>query len=68
MDQSLRAAARFDPTAFRALWSHFGMLRLPEEIYTDPDVVAATHGPLRVYANAPPMPQPTRLELLAALG
>ncbi len=67
MDQ-LRTAARFDPTAFRALWSHFGMLRLPEEIYTDPDVVAATHGALRVYANEPPMPQPTRHELLAALG
>ena len=64
----IRTAARFDPTAFRALWTHSGMLRVPEEIYTDPEVVAATHGALRRHGSGPPTAQPTRDELLAALG
>ncbi|HEY7032188.1 MAG TPA: hypothetical protein VH482_12695 [Thermomicrobiales bacterium] len=64
----IRTAARFDPTAFRALWTHAGMLRVPEEIYTDPAVVAATRGALRRHGSGPPMAQPTRDALLAALG
>ena len=64
----IRTAARFDPTAFRALWTHSGMLRVPEQIYSDPEVVAATHGALRRHGSGPAPAQPTRDELLAALG
>lgn len=40
---ALRAAARHDPVAFRAFWEVQGMLRLPNDVYTDPDVVRAVH-------------------------
>src|SRR5262249_14108602 len=64
----LRAAAPHDPTAFRALWRVMGMIGQPEEIYTDPDVVASTQAVLRHHAGGPPMAQPTREQLLAALA
>src|SRR6478735_10529043 len=54
----LRTAAQFDPTAFRALWTHAGMLRVPEEIYTDAAVVTATHEALRRHASGPTPAQP----------
>lgn len=38
---TLRAASTVDPTAFRGFWALMGMVRRPEEIYTDPDIVAA---------------------------
>ena len=63
----IRTAAQFDPTAFRALWTHAGMLRVPEEIYTDAAVVTATHEALRRHASGPTPAQPKRDELLAAL-
>ena len=38
----LRAAASWDPIAFRAFWKINGMICPPGEVYTDPDVVART--------------------------
>ena len=35
----LGAAAATDPVAFRAFWALMGMLRRPEEIYHDPQVI-----------------------------
>jgi hypothetical protein len=63
----LRAAAPFDPLAFRAFWKVMGMLGLPEEIYTDPDVVARTHLVLREHAGSPPIAQPGPDQLATAL-
>jgi hypothetical protein len=64
----LRTAAPFDPTAFRAFWTIMGMLRRPDAVYTDPQVVAATRAVLRRRGSGPPVAQPTRAELLAALA
>jgi 2-polyprenyl-6-methoxyphenol hydroxylase-like FAD-dependent oxidoreductase len=64
----LRAAAPFDPTAFRALWTIMGMVGRPDEVYTDPRVVDRTHETLRHHPNGPSTAQPTRDQLLAALG
>ena len=64
----LRAAAQFDPTAFRALWRLHGMISLPEEIYTDPQIVETTRATLVHYGTGPSMAQPTREQLLAALA
>ena len=64
---ALRAAMPFDPIVFRAFWRVMGMLAQPEEVYTDPDVVARTQDVLRSLDPAPPTPQPTRAQLEAAL-
>jgi hypothetical protein len=64
----LRAAASFDPTAFRAFWKIQGMICRPDEVYTDPEVVACTHAVLHRQGAGPSMPQPTREQLLAALA
>ena len=64
----LRAAAAFDATAFRAFWKIMGMLCLPVEVYTDPQVVARTREVLEHRGVGPPVAQPTREVLLAALG
>jgi len=64
----LRVAALFDPTAFRAFWKINGMICPPEEVYTDPYVVACTRETLRKNGNEPPVAQPTRELLLAALA
>jgi hypothetical protein len=64
----LRAAAQFDPMAFRALWTVLGTLRRPAEIYGDPCVVAAAQATLRRHGNSLSMVQPTRGQLLAALA
>jgi 2-polyprenyl-6-methoxyphenol hydroxylase-like FAD-dependent oxidoreductase len=61
----LRIAAQVDPVAFRAFWALLGMLRLPEDVYADPRVVA-TRAALREYTA--PFAQPDRAQLLAALG
>jgi hypothetical protein len=64
----LRAAAALDPVAFRAFWKIMGMQSLPEEIYTDPQVVAGTRAVLEHQETGPPVAQPTREELLTALA
>jgi hypothetical protein len=63
----LRTAASRDPTAFRALWKINGMVCPPEEVYTDPDVIACTQETLRRHGTAPPVAQPAREQLLTAL-
>jgi 2-polyprenyl-6-methoxyphenol hydroxylase-like FAD-dependent oxidoreductase len=63
----LRAAASRDPTAFRALWRINGMACPPEQVYTDPDVIARTQETLSRPGAAPPPAQPTRDQLLTAL-
>jgi 2-polyprenyl-6-methoxyphenol hydroxylase-like FAD-dependent oxidoreductase len=64
----LRSAASFDPAAFRAFWKVMGMICPPAEVYTDPRVVACTQEVLRQHGAGPPMAQPTREQLLAALA
>jgi 2-polyprenyl-6-methoxyphenol hydroxylase-like FAD-dependent oxidoreductase len=64
----LRTAAQFDPTALRAFWTIMGMLRRPDAVYTDPRVVAATRAVLGRRGSGPPVAQPTRAQLLAALA
>ena len=64
----VRTAMPYDPVAFRAFWKIMGMLALPEEIYSDPEVVASTRKVLATPGAVPPPVQPTREELLAALG
>jgi hypothetical protein len=64
----LRTAAWYDPTAFRGFWNLMGMLRLPNEVYCDPQIVAATRDAIRRHGSAPPIQQPTRDQLLAALA
>jgi hypothetical protein len=63
----LRAAASYDPIAFRAFWKINGMICPPVEVYTDPDVVDRTQETLRRHGTAPPVAQPTREQLLTAL-
>jgi 2-polyprenyl-6-methoxyphenol hydroxylase-like FAD-dependent oxidoreductase len=64
----LRIAALYDSTAFRAFWRIMGMIRRPEEEYTDPLIVARTHETLCEHGSGPQIVQPTREQLLAALG
>jgi hypothetical protein len=64
----LRAAGSYDPVAFRAFWTVNGMVRPPEEVYTDPHVVACTREALSRYGSGPPVAQPTREQLIAALS
>jgi flavin-dependent dehydrogenase len=63
----LRTAAQFDATAFRALWRVMGMISRPDEIYTDPQIVARTHEALRDHVSDPVF-QPPRERVLAALS
>jgi hypothetical protein len=63
---ALRAAMPFDALVFRAFWRVMGMLARPDDVYTDPDVVARTQDVLRSLDAAPAMTQPTRAELEAA--
>ena len=64
----LRAAASSDPAAFRGFWKIMGMTCLPEEVYTDPRVVACTQEVLNRRGHQPPMAQPSREQLLTALA
>jgi 2-polyprenyl-6-methoxyphenol hydroxylase-like FAD-dependent oxidoreductase len=64
----LRTAALYDPSAFRAFWRIMGMIRRPEEEYTDPQIVARTHETLREHGSGPQIVQPSREQLLAALN
>jgi 2-polyprenyl-6-methoxyphenol hydroxylase-like FAD-dependent oxidoreductase len=63
----VRAAAQFDPTAFRALWRIHGMVQKPAEVYADPRVVAGTREALAHNRERHSMAQPTHEELMAAL-
>ena len=63
----LRMAASYDPAAFRAFWKINGMVCLPDEAYTDPDVIARTQEALRRHGATPPVAQPTHEQLLTAL-
>ena len=63
----LRVAGCYDPVAFRAFWKINGMVCPPEAVYTDPHVVACTREALSRYGSGPPVAQPTRAQLLAAL-
>jgi hypothetical protein len=64
----LRVAAQVDPTAFRALVRTMGMVGHPEDIYRDPHLVARVQAVLTEDRTPPPMPQPTRDQLEAALS
>lgn len=52
----------------RAFWKINGMVCPPEEVYTDPDVVACTGEALGRHSGGPPVAQPTREQLTAALA
>ena len=64
----LRTAAAVDPVAFRGFWKVMGMLCPPEEVYTDPGIVARTRAAIREHGTGPPVAQPDRAALLAALA
>jgi 2-polyprenyl-6-methoxyphenol hydroxylase-like FAD-dependent oxidoreductase len=64
----LRNAAPFDPAVFRAFWKVMGMVCLPDTVYTDPAIVERTHNVIRNRGSGPPIAQPTREQLLTALG
>ena len=64
----LRTTALFDPTAFRALLRISGMICRPEDVYTDPRMVARVRQVLDRCRDGPPKVQPTRAQLLAALA
>ena len=64
----LRSAALFDPVAFRAFWTVMGMLRVPEEVYRDQQVVAQVREVIAREGAANPVAQPTAEQLAAALS
>jgi hypothetical protein len=64
----LRAAAPFDPVAFRAFWTVMGMLARPADVYRDPEVVTRTRAAVEAHGSGPPISQPSRAELVRALG
>jgi 2-polyprenyl-6-methoxyphenol hydroxylase-like FAD-dependent oxidoreductase len=64
----LRRAAPHDPLIFRAFWQVMGVACPPGEMYADPAIVARTQQINRSLGSAPPLAQPTREQLLAALG
>lgn len=63
----LSAASPFDAALFRALTTVKGMLARPDDVYTDPAVVRRVRAVLDE-RGGPPLPQPDRAELLAALS
>jgi hypothetical protein len=44
------------------------MVRPPDEVYNDPQVVACTRDALSQHGSGPPVAQPTHAQLLAALA
>ncbi len=60
-------AAPCDPMIYRAFWKVMGMACRPGDLYTDPAIVARTREIIRGRGSGPPMTQPTRGQLLAAL-
>lgn len=63
----LRVAATVDPIAFRAFWRILGMTNPPDQVYSNPRVVAATRAVLAEPGVTPAMPQPSREQLEQAL-
>jgi hypothetical protein len=45
-----------------------GMLRRPDEVYRDPEVIARTGAAVDAHGSNPPMSQLSRADLLEALG
>jgi 2-polyprenyl-6-methoxyphenol hydroxylase-like FAD-dependent oxidoreductase len=64
----VRAAASYDPVAFRAMWTIMGMLREPERLYCDPDLVSRVRATLASHPPGPPVTPPDRDRLHAALA
>jgi hypothetical protein len=64
----LRSAAPYDPLIFRAYWQVMGMACEPDARYTDPVIVARAHEVIGRHGRAPPLAQPSRDQLLTALG
>jgi 2-polyprenyl-6-methoxyphenol hydroxylase-like FAD-dependent oxidoreductase len=73
----LRAAAWFEPVAFRAFWKLMFMLCQPDDVYRDPLVIACTKEALKAHGMDVLQPRghvdpwvapPGRHHLLAALG
>jgi 2-polyprenyl-6-methoxyphenol hydroxylase-like FAD-dependent oxidoreductase len=64
--EQLRTAAQFDPVAFRGFWRIMGMISQPHEVYAELQIVERTKEVLR-HHDRPPIAQPTRERLLAAL-
>ena len=56
------------PCANRTPWASSVSVRPPDEVYTDPQVVACTWEALGRHGSGPPVAQPTRAQLLAALA
>ena len=59
----VRTAMPYDPVAFRAFWRVMGMQGLPEEIYTDPEVIASTRRVLATPGAVPPLVRPPATSL-----
>ena len=64
----LRTASLYDPVAFRAFWRLMGMMCVPDDVYTDPAVVARTHEILRRRDEDSGPAPPTRDQLAAAFA
>ena len=63
----IRQAGQVDPVAFRAVWRLMGMIGRPSDAYDDPDLVARVRAALAA-GVPPPVQQPTRAQLEAALA
>ena len=63
----IRQAGQVDPVAFRAVWRLMGMIGRPSDAYDNPDLVARVRAALMA-GVPPPVQQPTRAELEAALA
>lgn len=64
----LRRVMPYDGMLFRAFWRVMGMLSIPEDVYTDPDVVSRTRNVLDTLGRDGGVPQPSRAEIDAVLS
>lgn len=64
----LRVAAPHDATVFRAMLRLMGMLAIPDDVYRDPEVLAAARAVIRDLPPAKAMPQPDPQRLLSVLA
>ena len=63
----IRQAGQVDPVAFRAVWRLMGTIGRPSDAYDDPDLAARVRAALAA-GVPPPVLQPTRAQLEAALA
>jgi 2-polyprenyl-6-methoxyphenol hydroxylase-like FAD-dependent oxidoreductase len=63
----VRAAASYDPMAFRAMWMLMGTLSEPERLYRDPELVSRVRDTLARHRPVPAVAPPDRDRLHAAL-